>query len=76
MMNGRLKPAPKNKSKQEICLSLTANLWNEMQSILSEDSIHPDDMNDMRHHIHAIQNILYTQLYIKRHGEYDPKATT
>lgn len=65
-------PPIKVKSKQEVCLSLTADLWNSMQGILIEDGLHPDDMNDLRHHIHAIQNILYTQLYIKKHGKYSP----
>lgn len=28
-----------------------------------------DDLEDLRHHIHAIQNIIYTQLYIDKHGK-------
>ncbi|MCY4781700.1 hypothetical protein ORI89_18765 [Sphingobacterium sp. UT-1RO-CII-1] len=59
----------RKRHKQEICLDITADLWNSMQTILIDDGLHPDDMNDLRHHIHAIQNILYTQLYIKKHGK-------
>lgn len=64
-------PLPKKDpiTAQENCLKLTGDLWNELQSILAIDDVHPDDMNDLRHHIHAIQNILYTQLYIKKHGQ-------
>ena len=48
--------------KQEIALEKTAELWNAFMNIpLTE--MHLDDTNDFRHHLHALQNILYTQLY-------------
>jgi hypothetical protein len=48
--------------KQDIALKKSAELWNAFIDIpLSE--MHADDTNDFRHHLHALQNILYTQLY-------------
>ncbi|CAH56644.1 DNA ligase [Flavobacterium phage 11b] len=48
--------------KQEIALEKSAELWNSFMDIpLTE--MHPDDTNDFRNHLHALQNILYTQLY-------------
>lgn len=55
-------------SVQKECLKKSANLCNEIVKIPVGDYGH-DDLNDLRHHIHAIQNILYTQLYIKEHGQ-------
>lgn len=54
--------------KQKCCLNKTAELWNEILNIPIGDC-NPDDINDLRYHIHAIQNILYTQLYIKENGK-------
>lgn len=56
-----------SKSKQEISLNISADLWNSIVDI-PKDEMHPDDESDLRHHIHAIQNILYAQLFIKKHG--------
>ena len=48
--------------KQDIALKKSAELWNAFIDIpLTE--MHSDDTNDFRHHLHALQNILYTQLY-------------
>jgi hypothetical protein len=48
--------------KQDIALKKTAELWNAFMDIpLTE--VHSDDTNDFRHHLHALQNILYAQLY-------------
>jgi len=52
------------KDKQDISLEKTAELWNSFLNI-PKDEIHPDDTNDVRFHIHAIQNILFTQKYKK-----------
>lgn len=51
-------------STQQECLKSTADLWNKILKMPSGD-FHPDDLNDIRFHIHAIQSILYTQLYKK-----------
>ncbi len=51
-------------SKQDETLKITADLWNSFLKIPKEE-MHPDDTNDIRFHIHAIQNILYTQKYMK-----------
>ena len=48
--------------KQEIALEKSAELWNAFLDITSTE-MHSDDTNDFRHHLHALQNILYTQLY-------------
>lgn len=49
-------------NKQDDTLKISADLWNSFLEIPKEQ-IHPDDTNDIRFHIHAIQNILYTQKY-------------
>lgn len=49
---------------QDKVLNMSADLWNSFLEIPIEDR-HPDDTNDVRFHIHAIQNILYTQKYKK-----------
>jgi hypothetical protein len=48
--------------KQEIALEKSAELWNAFINIPLIE-MHTDDTNDFRHHLHALQNILYTQLY-------------
>jgi phage baseplate assembly protein W len=40
-------------------MNLTAQLWNKLNELPAE---HPDDINDLRFHIHAIQNIIYTRV--------------
>jgi len=57
-----------NLSKQEIALHKSAELWNSFLDIYDSEK-HPDDTNDFRFHIHALQNILYTQMHIKEHGQ-------
>lgn len=47
-------------------LSKSGELWNQLRLI---DFNNSDDINDIRHHIHAIQNIIYTNLYIKENGK-------
>ena len=49
---------------QDDTLKITADLWNSFLDI-PENEKHPDDTNDFRHHLHALQNILYTQKYKK-----------
>ena len=51
-------------NKQDETLKITADLWNKYLEIPAEGK-HPDDNNDVRFHIHAIQNILFTQKYKK-----------
>jgi len=55
-------------SKQEEALKLLAQAWNKFQEI-SKDERHPCDADEFCKAIHAAQNILYTQLYIKEHGQ-------
>lgn len=57
-----------NKIIQEEVLKLTAEVWNKVIDIPNSE-MHPDDINDIRYHIHAIQNIIYSQLYINKHGK-------
>lgn len=46
-------------TEQEIkVLQLTGETWNAFTKL---PIIHPDDMNDIRYHIHAIQNIIYAR---------------
>lgn len=42
------------------CLFLIADAWNEF---LKVENKHPDDINDFRYHIHALQNMLYAHKY-------------
>lgn len=49
---------------QDNCLKLSADLWNEFL-LIPDNEKHPDDTNDFRYHLHALQNILYTQKYKK-----------
>jgi len=53
-----------DKNIQDDVLKISADLWNKYLEIPKEEK-HPDDTNDIRFHIHAIQNILFTQLYKK-----------
>lgn len=53
---------------QEEVLKISAELWNKFLEIPQQE-LHLDDNNDFRHHLHAIQNIMYTQLFIKKHGK-------
>lgn len=53
---------------QKECLDKSAELWNLFIKI-DKSELHPDDTDDFRFHIHALQNILYTQLYIKEKGK-------
>jgi len=48
--------------KQDKVLEITAELWNAFLNI-ETTQIHPDDTNDVRFHIHAIQSIIFTQKY-------------
>lgn len=50
---------------QDKVLKISADLWNEFLKI-PDNERHPDDTNDFRHHLHALQNILYTQKYKKK----------
>lgn len=51
--------------KQKECLEISTQLWNKFLEIEVTEK-HPDDNNDFRFHLHAIQNILFTQLYKKK----------
>lgn len=55
------------KNQKEV-MKLSGELWNAILK-LPKAELHPDDLNDLRFHIHAIQNILYAQAYIKEHGK-------
>lgn len=49
---------------QDKVLDKSRELWNEFMSI-PENELHPDDTNDFIFHLHALQNIMYTQKYKK-----------
>lgn len=57
-----------NIEKHQAVLKKSSELFNALSEIPKED-FHPDDQNDLRFHIHAIQNIIYTQAFIKLHGK-------
>jgi len=44
--------------KESVVLANTVTLWN---SFLECDSLHPDDVNDFRFHIHALQNLILSR---------------
>ena len=45
-------------------LAEAVNLYNN----IPDEEKHPSDNQDFVFHIHAIQNLLYAQLYIKENG--------
>ena len=47
---------------QKKCLEITSDLWNKWLEINDVEK-HPDDNNDFRFHIHALQNILFANMY-------------
>lgn len=49
---------------QDKVLDKSRELWDEFMSI-PKNELHPDDTNDFRHHLHALQNIMYSQKYLK-----------
>lgn len=53
---------------QKDVINKAGELFNLIQT-MDKKYFHPDDNNDLRFHIHAIQNILYAQLYIKENGK-------
>jgi len=64
MKNKLLRKIRAKVATQHELLKLSADLWNEYL-LIPDSEKHPDDTNDIRFHIHAIQNIMYTQLYKK-----------
>ncbi len=48
--------------KQDL-LNQSADFWNSLVNEFDKGNNHPDDMRDIRFHIHAIQNIIYTKMY-------------
>jgi hypothetical protein len=51
--------------QQHNALDKSRELWDEVMKI-PQSEMHPDDIHDIRQHLHAIQNILYAQLYLKQ----------
>jgi hypothetical protein len=51
--------------EQEV-IDITADLWNKVSEL---PPAHPDDINDLRFHINAIQNILYARVGMRVMGE-------
>lgn len=51
-------------NKQKRALKNSVKLWQAVLKI-PKSQMHPDDIQDIRFHIHAIQNILYTQQWFK-----------
>jgi len=56
------------KPAQEHVLNKLAEAWNLFQSIPNKEK-HVCDPDAFCKAIHACQNIMYTQLYIKEHGQ-------
>jgi len=50
---------------QDKVLDKSRELWDEFMKI-PQSQMHPDDTNDFRHHLHALQNIMYAQKYLKK----------
>jgi hypothetical protein len=48
-------------------LKKLAEAMNAFTEIPKEDK-HPSDTLDFVFHIHALQNLVYTEMYIKEHG--------
>lgn len=46
----------------KVAISLAKDLWNKC---LELEYTNEDDINDIRFHIHAIQNLLYSNIYLK-----------
>lgn len=51
--------------KLKEALKASAQTWNKILECKLPNDF---DTPDLLHHIHAIQNILYTALYIDKHG--------
>jgi len=60
--------------KRDKILEITAQLWNEFLTIPNNEK-HPDDTNDFRFHIHAIQNIIFTQKYKNQQATFEIKGS-
>lgn len=48
--------------QEKIVMDHTVRLWNDF---LKLPAGHPDDQQDVRFHIHAIQNILYARSHVR-----------
>ena len=64
---GNIFPKEPEKSLQEQALLKLSEAWNLFVSIPKEEK-HICDADEFCKAIHAAQNILYTQLYIKQNG--------
>jgi hypothetical protein len=56
-------------------LGCLADAWNQFQAV---ENKHPDDLNDFRFHIHALQNLLYAHKYkqeVPESGMYEAPKT-
>ncbi len=51
--------------QEEIVMQKIIETWNEF---LKLNVLHPDDTNEFRFHIHAIQNIVIAREYLKNGG--------
>jgi hypothetical protein len=56
--------------KESKALQLTTDLWAAVVAMNNEDELHRDLINDMRHHIHAIQALIMARPEIRKHGIY------
>ena len=52
--------------KEKEVLNLTATMWNQFIEL---ENNQPDDINDFRYHIHSLQRLVYTKIYIKENGK-------
>lgn len=61
---------PEDKILDALC-----EVWNEFQNV---ENKHPDDNNEFRFHIHALQNLLYAHKYkmeVQNNGMYNALQT-
>jgi hypothetical protein len=52
--------------KETKALLITSKLWNQLVAMDKEDVINEDTINDLRFHIHAIQNIILARPQIRK----------
>lgn len=65
--SGYSAPGPKSsKSPEEIVLQTAGEVWNEF---LKVEGLQANDKNIVNENIHRIQDMMYANLYIKKHGK-------
>lgn len=52
--------------QEQKVLDLSASLWNSFIKLNEQDFVHPDEVNEFRFHIHALQNMILARPEIKK----------